>query len=215
MSGDIGKSLRIDTMPPWLMKPCCMLTPSTDASSPDWRPPFTRASNASLPWPVLTPGMSSANVAAARGPLVKSSGRLLQRLRRDAVLLRGRRAQRGRAADDLDLLLLRADRQRDVEPELRSEGTSTSDSVTSWKPGFKAWTSYLDGDRLRNVYAPSAPDTVGPDGLVGRDVAKRQRRIRHDGAAGVLNDADDGAIHGLCPRQPRDERSREQQDDYW
>ena len=30
-----------------------------------------------------------------------------------------------------------------------------------------------------------------------------------------MNDADDGAVHGLCPRQPREERSHEQQDDYW
>ena len=51
-----------------------MLTPSTVASSPDCMPPLIRASNALLPAPVLTPGMSTANAAAARGPVPKSSG---------------------------------------------------------------------------------------------------------------------------------------------
>jgi hypothetical protein len=74
MSGDIGKSWKIETMPPWLMKPCCMLTPSSVASSPDWRPPLMRASNALAPPPVLTPGIRIAKVAAARGPLFMMSG---------------------------------------------------------------------------------------------------------------------------------------------
>ena len=74
MSGDIGKSWKIETMPPWLMKPCCMLTPSTVASSPDCSPPLVRASNALLPPPVLTPGISTAKIAAARGPLFMRRG---------------------------------------------------------------------------------------------------------------------------------------------
>jgi hypothetical protein len=74
MSGDIGKSWKMDTIPPWLMNPCCMLTPSSDASSPDCRPPLMRASKALLPPPVLTPGISVAKDAAARGPLFISSG---------------------------------------------------------------------------------------------------------------------------------------------
>ena len=56
------------------MKPCCMLTPSSDASSPDCSPPLMRASNALLPPPVLTPGISVANDAAARGPLFIING---------------------------------------------------------------------------------------------------------------------------------------------
>ena len=74
MSGENGKSWNIEIIPLWLMKPCCMLAPSTTASSPDCRPPLIRASNA-LAWPPLeTPGMRSTKAAAARGPLVSSMG---------------------------------------------------------------------------------------------------------------------------------------------
>ena len=74
MSGENGKSWKIEIMPLWLMWPCCMLAPSTTASSPDCMPPLMRASNG-LAWlPLVTPGMRSTKLAAARGPLPNSMG---------------------------------------------------------------------------------------------------------------------------------------------
>jgi hypothetical protein len=67
--------LKIDTMPLWLMKPCCMEAPSRTASSPDCRPPLMRASNAFALPPDETPGISRTNVAEERGPELKTRGR--------------------------------------------------------------------------------------------------------------------------------------------
>ena len=67
MSGENGKSWKIEIMPPWLMWPCCMLAPSSTASSPVCMPPLRRASNGFAPPPVETPGMRIAKPADERG----------------------------------------------------------------------------------------------------------------------------------------------------
>ncbi len=162
MSGDIGKSCEIEIMPPWLMKPCCMLTPSSVASSPVCRPPLMRASNALLPPPVLTPGINDANDAAARGPLFISSGSSFNVsgempcscvavwFRTDPPAVTSMRC----SCAPIGIVTSRRTCALIV--------TSTPGRDTSWNPSFVACTSYFAGWRLRNAYAPSGPDTVVP-----------------------------------------------------
>ena len=160
MSGDIGKSWKMDTIPPWLMKPCCMLTPSSDASSPDCRPPLMRASKALLPPPVLTPGISVANAAAARGPLFISSGSWL------------------RVSGAMPCSCVPVTLNIDDPPTTSTREsccpignvistrctelsvTSISGCVTCWNPLLIASTAYLPGGKLRNEYSPLAVVTV-------------------------------------------------------
>ena len=74
MSGENGKSWKMEIIPLWLMKPCCMLAPSTTASSPDCMPPLMRESKGLPPPPLETPGMRRTMAAAARGPLPNAMG---------------------------------------------------------------------------------------------------------------------------------------------
>ena len=150
----------METIPPWLMKPCCMLTPSSDASSPDCRPPLMRASKALLPPPVLTPGISVANAAAARGPLFISSGSWLRvsgampcscvpvTLRIDDPPTTSTRESCCPIGNVIST--------RCTELSV----TSMSGCVTCWKPLLMASTAYLPGGRLRNAYSPLALVTV-------------------------------------------------------
>ena len=190
-------------MPPWLMKPCCMLTPSTDASSPDCRPPLTRASNALLPAPVLTPGMSSANVAAARGPVSKSSGSWL--------------SVSGAMPCSWVAVVPSTDEPpitstlSATPPALRLTSTrSCWPSVTSTsgsEHGAEAVLGGLHLVRRRRQVAERIVALRVRDGrahhLVAGDVAQGHGDVGNDGAARVLDDADDGAVDGLGRRAPK------------
>ena len=180
MSGDIGKSWKIDTMPPWLMKPCCMLTPSTVASSPDCRPPLMRASNAFAPPPVLTPGISIAKPAEERGPLSKISGNCCS-VSGEMPCCCVPVPEHRRAADDLDALLLGADRQGDVHALDRAERDVDVRGATCWNPSFVAGPRTWRREVAKRVFAVRARHRRADD-LVGGDVAQRQRDIGDDGA---------------------------------
>ena len=66
MSGENGKSWKIEIIPLWLKTPCCILTPSSTASSPVAMPPLIRESKALAVPPVVTPGTRRVIEAAAR-----------------------------------------------------------------------------------------------------------------------------------------------------
>ena len=79
-----------------------------------------RASNALLPPPVLTPGISMREGGRRARTAVHQQRQLIERLRRDAVLLRRRRRSAPRSRRPPRRLFLRPDRQRDVDALHRS-----------------------------------------------------------------------------------------------
>ena len=124
MSGENGKSWKIETMPLWLMKPCCMLTPSTHGLVAG----LHAAVDAGVEGVGRAPGGDAGHEDGERGrragPGPELEGQLGQRVGRDAVLVGGVVVVEGRGlGHDLDLLGLGAEGQARIEADVGVRGS--------------------------------------------------------------------------------------------
>ena len=161
-----------------------------------------------MPPPVLTPGISDReDAAAARGPLFISSGSCCSVsgempcswvavvLRTDDAADRPRRALLGPDRQrDVDALHLSAERHVDVgKRDLLEAVLDRVDRVLRRRQVAERVLAVGAGDR-------------GRDRLVGGDVPERQRHVGDDAARRVPDDAGDGAVEALGRGGRRDQQ---------
>ena len=137
-------------------------------------------------------------------------GQIVQGFRRDPMLLRARRAEHRRAAEYLDALGDGPGSDRDDHPDLRPE----RDFDVGQRDGVEAVLGRLNlvlGRRqVAEGEAALRTRDRRRDDFVSGDVAQGQSDIRNDGAACVLDDADDGAVDGLSRGRHRTQQQQDQ-----